>query len=361
MTKKNKLISLILLLVLALLAALVAGTSVSRYVFDHEDNISGSFTTLYFSHNGEGATAIMEKQEGDSYIYIGYISLTAFNHTGGHVSAREINYNVHALDSGDVKEGNTIEDEWGTPQTLSNAEAIRNSDNYSVKAEGAEGDLSLGENAPDGADPQEASRTDILTITRTGGGNSIDSTPESFYIVIEITKPYSAIYVFLVNASTSLVSVGATSVNDPGSHFGYAETEVRIQTARHYKFTYTEDNTEDNTKVVSSAPAKVTLTWDSSIAPVIFDSGRFAQSAEGNIDRLDSLPTGGNWQKGWHIESSGNVVTLTLFLPHGSDLALYFYVPQSYTCTVTAHFWDDKEYVYSAVAGVNEDGTLISV
>ena len=348
-----------MLLILALLAAVVAGTSVSRYVFDHEDNISGSFTTLYFSHNGEGATAIMEKQ-GDGNSYIGYISLTAFNHTGGHVSARQIKYKVRALESKDVKDGNTIEDAWGTPQILSNPQAITNSGNYSVNAkESAADGLSLGENAPDGADPQEASRTDILTITRTGGGNSIDNTPESFYIVIEITKPYSAIYVFLVNASTSLVSVGATSVNDPGSHFGYAETEVRIQTARHYEFTYTEDNTE----VVSSAPAKVTLTWKSS-TPVIFDSGRFAQSAEGNIDRLGSLPADGNWQKGWYIASSGGEVTLTLFLPHGSDLALYFYVPQSYTCTVTAHFWDDvsnNAYEYSAVAGVNEDGTLISV
>ena len=347
-----------MLLILALLAAVVAGTSVSRYVFDHEDNISGSFTTLYFSHNGEGATAIMEKQ-GDGNSYIGYISLTAFNHTGGHVSARQIKYKVRALESKDVKDGNTIEDAWGTPQILSNPQAITNSGNYSVNAkESAADGLSLGENAPDGADPQEASRTDILTIKRTGGGNSIDNTPESFYIVIEITKPYSAIYVFLVNASTSLVSVGATSVNDPGSHFGYAETEVRIQTARHYEFTYTKDNT----KVESSAPAKVTLTWDSS-TPVIFDSGRFAQSAEGNIDRLDSLPTGGNWQKGWYIESSGGEVTLTLFLPHGSDLALYFYVPQSYTCKVTAHFWNDgdKEYEYSAVAGVDENGTLISV
>ena len=348
-----------MLLILALLAAVVAGTSVSRYVFDHEDNISGSFTTLYFSHNGEGATAIMEKQ-GDNDSYIGYISLTAFNHTGGHVSARQIKYNVRALESKDVKDGNTIEDAWGTPQILSNPQAITNSGNYSVNAkESAADGLSLGENAPDGADPQEASRTDILTIKRTGGGNSIDSTPESFYIVIEITEPYSAIYVFLVNASTSLVSVGATSVNDPGSHFGYAETEVRIQTARNYKFTYTENNT----KVESSAPAKVTLTWNSSIEPVIFDSGRFAQSAEGNIDRLDNLPADGNWQKGWYIESSENVVTLTLFLPHGSDLALYFYVPQSYTCKVTAHFWNDgdKEYEYSAVAGVDENGTLISV
>ena len=345
-----------MLLILALLAAVVAGTSVSRYVFDHEDNISGSFTTLYFSHNGEGATAIMEKQ-GDKDSYIGYISLTAFNHTGGHVSAREIEYNVCALESKDVKDGNTIEDAWGTPQILSNPQAISNSEHYSVNVVGAADGLSLGKDASDGADPQEASRTDILTITRTDGGNSIDSTPESFYIVIKITEPYSAIYVFLVNASTSLVSVGATSVNDPGSHFGYAETEVRIQTARNYKFTYTENNT----KVESSAPAKVTLTWNSSIEPVIFDSGRFAQSAEGNIDRLDSLPTDGNWQKGWYIASNGSEVTLTLFLPHGSDLALYFYVPQSYTCTVTAHFWDDEEYEYSAVAGVNEDGTLISV
>ena len=87
MTKKNKLISLILLLVLALLAALVAGTSVSRYVFDRDDTLQGSFTNLYFSHNGEGATAIMQEQ-GESYV--GYISLTAFNSKSGNISARHI-------------------------------------------------------------------------------------------------------------------------------------------------------------------------------------------------------------------------------------------------------------------------------
>lgn len=79
--KRTKITSLIMLLIAAVLAAIVAGTSFSRYVFDSEDNIVGSFTNLYFSHNGQGTTALMEPvYNGDGITgYEGYISLSAFN------------------------------------------------------------------------------------------------------------------------------------------------------------------------------------------------------------------------------------------------------------------------------------------
>ena len=74
--KRTKITSLIMLLIAAVLAAIVAGTSFSRYVFDSEDNIVGSFTNLYFSHNGQGTTVLMEQTDEG---YEGYISLSAFN------------------------------------------------------------------------------------------------------------------------------------------------------------------------------------------------------------------------------------------------------------------------------------------
>jgi hypothetical protein len=391
MTKKNKLISLILLLVLALLAALVAGTSVSRYVFDRDDTLQGSFTNLYFSHNGEGATAIMQEQ-GESYV--GYISLTAFNSKSGNISARHIQYQVRAVSESDVTENDGryfVKDPWGVSHELSDASAAQNR-NYSVKpvmsdmsdyASGTSGGdfsegqgysvddngkvtLSFGSDAPeiDGvASPVADSRSDILKITRNAAD---DFESESFYIIIEIIQPYREIEIFKVNASTSLVAVGHTSGTAPDTHFGYNEIAVNIQTARKYSYTFNGevDGTSYVNKEVSSLkPAKIEITWTSTSSAVIFDSGRLAINSEGNIDEITDATL---WQNGWLVSSAQNsegeyTTTVTLFLPHGSDITLYFYVPKQYECTVTASFnADNVVFPYQAIAGVDENGLLLT-
>lgn len=387
MTKKTRTTSLILLLVVALLAAIVAGTSVSRYVFDSNDSIVGTFTNLYFSHNGDGTTAIMEEETtGD---YVGYISLTAFNYetdSNGttHVTPRQIQYRFVGID--DIvnfdRENNTFTDDWGTTYQLDGA-VVANSDNYSFEPVDESGsviseNLSLGGQTTTDAAGEEvgvqASDTNMIKITRSADVGDLTDT-ETFYIIIEITSPYQEYAFFEVDASTSLIAVANSGTNSNDNYFGYDQLTLNIQTAREYGYT-----TESSVDVDSSLPAMVTLTWTSQTA-VIFDSDRLITDTEGNFTALTSVLTPpstdggsftGTWPSsgGWYAVSTTTTTegtttattTVTLFLPQASNLNLYFYVPESYTCKIAAWFYDNNNstsangiYSYTEIAGADED------
>lgn len=388
MTKKTRTTSLILLLVVALLAAVVAGTSVSRYVFDSNDNIVGTFTNLYFSHNGDGTTAIMEEETpgGD---YVGYISLTAFNYetdSNGttHVTPRQIQYRFVGI--GDIvgfdENTNTFTDDWGTTYQLDGA-VVANSDNYSFEPVDESGsviseNLELGGQTTTDAAGEEvgvqASDTNMIKITRNADVGDLTDT-ETFYIIIEITSPYQEYAFFEVDASTSLIAVANSGTNSNDNYFGYDQLTLNIQTAREYGYT-----TDNNVQVDSSLPAMVTLTWTSQTA-VIFDYDRLITDTEGNFTALTSVLTPpstdggsftGTWPPsgGWYAVSTTTTTegtttattTVTLFLPQASNLNLYFYVPESYTCTIAAWFYDNNTdtsangiYSYTEIAGADND------
>ncbi len=386
MTKKTRTTSLILLLVVALLAAIVAGTSVSRYVFDSNDNIVGTFTNLYFSHNGDGTTAIMEEETtgGD---YVGYISLTAFNYetdSNGttHVTPRQIQYRFVGID--DIvnfdSENNTFTDDWGTTYQLDGA-VVANSDNYSFEPVDESGsviseNLELGGQTTTDAAGEEvgvqASDTNMIKITRNAYAGDLTDT-ETFYIIIEITSPYQEYAFFEVDASTSLIAVANSGTTSNDTYFGYNQIALNIQTAREYGYT-----TDNNVQVDSSLPAMVTLTWTSQTA-VIFDSDRLITDTEGNFTSLaagdipstDGGSFTGTWPSsgGWYAVSATTTTegtttattTVTLFLPQASNLNLYFYVPESYTCKIAAWFavpdGDNayNVYSYTEIAGADED------
>lgn len=391
MTKKTRTTSLILLLVVALLAAIVAGTSVSRYVFDSNDNIVGTFTNLYFSHNGDGTTAIMEEETpgGD---YVGYISLTAFNYetdSNGttHVTPRQIQYRFVGI--GDIvgfdENTNTFTDDWGTTYQLDGA-VVANSDNYSFEPVDESGsviseNLELGGQTTTDAAGEEvgvqASDTNMIKITRSASAGALSDT-ETFYIIIEITSPYQEYAFFEVDASTSLIAVANSGTNSNDTYFGYNQLTLNIQTAREYGYT-----TDNNVQVDSSLPAMVTLTWTSQTA-VIFDYDRLITDTEGNFTALTSVLTPpstdggsftGTWPSsgGWYAVSTTTTTdgtttattTVTLFLPQASNLNLYFYVPESYTCTIAAWFYDNNNstsangiYSYTEIAGADYDGIV---
>lgn len=405
--KRTKITSLIMLLIAAVLAAIVAGTSFSRYVFDSEDNIVGSFTNLYFSHNGQGTTVLMEPVYNGNDItgYEGYISLSAFNwqviEGEQQTSARHIQYKVRALTQNEIMNG--LHDMWETEIPLENDTAKENSSKYKQvtpdysydASEDTNSDgiitvgnfddgqgyqvtsggvvtLAFGSDAGDG-DPVQDTRTDMIKIVRNG---SDFSTAEEFYIVVEIVSPYNQIMVFTVNASTRLISVAATDINNPDSHFGYDEVALNIKTARDYVYSYDRVNEDDNTtesiSVNSSKPAKVVLTWTTTgSTSVIFDEGRFFADTEGNFTQLQNdYNSGAYWQNGWYVETSedGKTVTLTLYLPQATDINLYFYVPESYTCRISAWFYDagtisqtlpDGINPYTEIAGAT-NGTVVS-
>lgn len=387
MTKKTRTTSLILLLVVALLAAIVAGTSVSRYVFDSNDNIVGNFTNLYFSHNGDGTTAIMEEETtgGD---YVGYISLTAFNYetdSNGttHVTPRQIQYRFVGIETIGLNTDNTFTDDWGTVYQLTNSAAVAASTYYTVEPVDESGsviseNLELGGQTTTDAAGEEvgvqASDTNMIKITRNAYAGDLTDT-ETFYIIIEITSPYQEYAFFEVDASTSLIAVANSGTNSNDNYFGYDQLTLNIQTAREYGYT-----TDNNVQVDSSLPAMVTLTWTSQTA-VIFDYDRLITDTEGNFTALTSVLTPpstdggsftGNWPSsgGWYAVSTTTTTdgtttattTVTLFLPQASNLNLYFYVPESYTCTIAAWFYDNNNstsangiYTYTEIAGADDD------
>ena len=388
MTKKTRTTSLILILVVALLAAIVAGTSVSRYVFDSNDNIVGNFTNIYFSHNGDGTSSIMEEETsgGD---FVGYISLTAFNYEtdsngATHVTPRQIQYRFVGID--DIvnfdRENNTFTDDWGTVYQLTNSAAVAASTYYTVEPVDESGsviseNLSLGGQTTTDAAGEEvgvqASDTNMIKITRNADVGDLTDT-ETFYIIIEITSPYQEYAFFEVDASTSLIAVANSGTNSNDTYFGYDQLTLNIQTAREYGYT-----TDNNVQVDSSLPAMVTLTWTSQTA-VIFDydrlitdtEGNFTSLAAGDIPSTDGGSFTGTWPSsgGWYAVSATTttegtttaITTVTLFLPQASNLNLYFYVPESYTCTIAAWFYDNNNgtsangiYTYTEIAGADND------
>lgn len=386
MTKKTRTTSLILILVVALLAAIVAGTSVSRYVFDSNDNIVGNFTNLYFSHNGDGTTAIMEEETtgGD---YVGYISLTAFNYetdSNGttHVTPRQIQYRFVGIGTIGLNTDNTFTDDWGTVYQLTNSAAVTASTYYTVEPVDESGsviseNLELGGQTTTDAAGEEvgvqASDTNMIKITRNADACDLTDT-ETFYIIIEITSPYQEYAFFEVDASTSLIAVANSGTNSNDNYFGYDQLTLNIQTAREYGYT-----TDNNVQVDSSLPAMVTLTWTSQAA-VIFDYDRLITDTEGNFTALTSVLTPpstdggsftGTWPSsgGWYAVSTTTTTegtttattTVTLFLPQASNLNLYFYVPESYTCKIAAWFavpdGDNayNVYSYTEIAGADDD------
>lgn len=374
---------------MALLAAIVAGTSVSRYVFDSNDNIVGNFTNLYFSHNGDGTTAIMEEETtGD---YVGYISLTAFNYetdSNGttHVTPRQIQYRFVGIETIGLNTDNTFTDDWGTVYQLTNSVAVTASTYYTVEPVDESGsviseNLKLGGQTTTDAAGEEvgvqASDTNMIKITRNADAGDLTDT-ETFYIIIEITSPYQEYAFFEVDASTSLIAVANSGTTSNDTYFGYNQIALNIQTAREYGYT-----TDNNVQVDSSLPAMVTLTWTSQTA-VIFDYDRLITDTEGNFAALTSVLTPpstdggsftGTWPSsgGWYAVSTTTTTdgtttattTVTLFLPQASNLNLYFYVPESYTCTIAAWFYDNNNstsangiYSYTEIAGADYGGIV---
>ena len=409
--ERKKFISLILLLVLVMLAVMVAGTSVSRYVFENEDNITGSFTNLYFSHDGENSSAIMystsrQGESGDEEIYQGYLSLNTFNYLAGvenAVSSRHIKFRVSGLvedttPNDNVADGNYVQDEtsgtyyftdmWGVRTEL-DTQIVENSQKYTVtpvRSDGSyytkedntatdifnsgkgvqvdgEGNVTLAfgssvtESAPD---PVSDTRHDMIELVRGGGEFSV---PETIYIVIEIVEPYRELMFFTIQASQRLIAVSTDVFGGAPSsqYFGYDQVAVNIQTARSFDTTIDGSN-----QILSSCPVRITLTWSGTGSGVIFDTDRYITETEKNLERLETLPTDDNpqaWRYGWHVATEGGNTVVTLYLPQGSDTDLYFYVPAGFSCTITASFVNESGALlsYKEIAGAAENGLVVSI
>ncbi|PWM71560.1 MAG: hypothetical protein DBX59_08635 [Bacillota bacterium] len=347
MSVKRK-ISFIILLLCAVLMAFVTATSVSKYIFEHKDKIEGHYADIYMTHNGDGQTVIMEKDDATNK-YVGYFNLTVSNdevYDGQQlVSTRQLGYNIRTPNTAEI-DAKQLTDAWGETFPLYGAD----SGNYSVKFSGVgdEQTQTLGKDAVDGEQPVREAKTYIVEVSRDGNvlfGEGI----EEFDVIIALSEPYTAYRVFTVKASTGLISVGA----DSSTHFGFDLVTLRVATAKNYTYT------PSSSSITFEHPAKLVLSWDKGVS---FDTERFKETTAGS---LSALMENEDYVAGYRLGTSDNRVNLTLYLPQGSNLTMYFYVPSGYEITAHAWFSEDgsasTEYEYDNIAGVSKDGVVQSV
>ena len=244
--RSDKRINLILLLAAAVLALVFAGTSLSRFVFEENDRIRGSYTNFILEHDGEGQTAILQDdavEEGRSVAFL-LVNIRNYEEGGGDesVSARAITYSIRTASEAEAKNG--IENAWGDvvlpagsvyagetderQYTLAVADDAgnpldQNSDEYKNLTSLGDPDTDI--ETPPG--PQE--RSVQLRLERTGNALQ-DGATETLTVVLETDSPYKDVRAFNVTVTSGLIS--ASTATD--EYFGFVQKQVNVRTSADY-------------------------------------------------------------------------------------------------------------------------------
>lgn len=327
----------IVLFAALVLALVFAGTSLSRFVFEENDTISGSYTNFILTHNGEGQTAILQSraQAGSGSTNVAYILVDFSNFevdaSGEHsVAQREIQYSLRTPTADEMQNG--IYDAWGeVVMTASELQATQ-SENYSVSLANDAGEPINDTESPEYAElttleeKVQDTNSVLLRIERTEGGQLAPGVYETLTIVLETQEPYIDRRVFNISVTASLISLGSL-VSD--EYFGFNAYRVSVRTAA--------DFTDEKQYNKADYGAALTFTANGGL---IFDAARFAD-AYPNIIVTPALGENG--------------YSYTFFALPGSEIDLYFYTAaDSYSLTVSAKVnGNDKNYEH--ISGVGED------
>lgn len=250
--RSDKRINLILLLAAAVLALVFAGTSLSRFVFEENDRIRGSYTNFILEHDGEGQTAILQDdavEEGRSVAFL-LVNIRNYEEGGGDesVSARAITYSIRTASEAEAKQGimnawgdvvlpadsvhpGTVTAQDGNPgyeYTLAVADDAgnpldQNSDEYKNLTSLGDPDTDI--ETPPG--PQE--RSVQLRLERTGNALQ-DGATETLTVVLETDSPYKDVRAFNVTVTSGLIS--ASTATD--EYFGFVQKQVNVRTSADY-------------------------------------------------------------------------------------------------------------------------------
>ena len=237
-----KRINFILLLAAAALALVFAGTSLSRFLFEQEDGIRGSYTNFILEHDGAGQSAILQSRGDENVAYL-LVTLRNFQADGAGetaVSARDIVYSFHALNGGsegglqDVDESGNIVNAWGDVVMLA-SETSEDSKNYKVEIADDAGNvlvdgtdeyaLATTLDRGDGEEPQRATNQVMLKITRTGELPAEGELREVLTVVLQTQQPYTDVRAFNVSITSSLVSASV----EKSEYFGFIEERVDVR------------------------------------------------------------------------------------------------------------------------------------
>lgn len=328
----------IVLFAALVLALVFAGTSLSRFVFEENDTISGGYTNFILAHNGEGQTAILQSrmQEDGSSTDVAYILVDFSNFevdSSGElaISQRDIKYSLRTPNEEEWSAG--ITDAWGEKVMEASELQATQSENYTVSLANDAGE------PIDDDSPEYAERTTLeekvadtnsvlLRIERTGGGQLAADVYETLTIVLETEEPYIDRRAFNISVTASLISLGSL-VSD--EYFGFNAYRVSLRTAA--------DFTDETLHNGTAYGAALTFTANGGL---LFDAARFAD-AYPNI-KVEVTPALGE-----------NGYSYTFFALPGSEIDLYFYTAaDSYSLTVSAKVnGNDKNYEH--ISGVGKD------
>lgn len=326
----------IVLFAALVLALVFAGTSLSRFVFEENDTISGGYTNFILAHNGEGQTAILQSrmQEGGSSTDVAYILVDFSNFevdSSGElaISQRKIQYSLRTPNEEEWSAG--ITDAWGEKVMEASELQATQSKNYTVSLANDAGE------PIDDDSPEYAERTTLeekvqdtnsvlLRIERTEGETLAPGVYETLTIVLETQEPYIDRRVFNISVTASLISLGSL-VSD--EYFGFNAYRVSLRTAADF----TDEDQYNN----ADYGAELTFTASQGL---IFDAARFADA----YPNIIVTPVSGE-----------NGYSYTFFALPGSEIDLYFYTAaDSYSLTVSAKVnGNDKNYEH--ISGVGKD------
>ena len=273
---KKRLLAFILIAV-SLAGVVFAGTSLSKYLLQKDETIEGTYTDFRLSHNGDGQSIAMTEMDGNS---VGYLNLTVRNEEGGYVSPRDITFAVRSPTPAEIAAG-YVSDAFGNHIELHETSA-----NYTVDFLDVTGDI-----IKDG--DKILLEKDILSevsfhlkITRSG---VISTESEGLCVIIETAKPYQTVLVFHVRCAAQDLIFNTSE----STHFGFRQVALNVRSiVRYHGF----DSPNLN-------PAEIILKADG----LTFDELRFRESSDltYTFDRTQN--------------------TVTIRIPEGSDLNLYFY------------------------------------
>ena len=326
----------IVLFAALVLALVFAGTSLSRFVFEENDTISGSYTNFILTHNGEGQTAILQSrmQAGSGSTNVAYILVDFSNFevdaSGEHsVAQRKIQYSLRTPTADEMQNG--ITDAWGEKVMEASELQATQSENYTVSLANDAGEP-IDDNSLEYAElttlaeKEEDTNSVLLRIERTEGAPLPSGARETLTVVLETQRPYIDRRVFNISVTASLISLGSL-VSD--EYFGCNAYRVSVRTAA--------DFTDEKQYNKADYGAELTFTASQGL---IFDAARFAD-AYPNI--IVTPVSGENWY------------SYTFFALPGSEIDLYFYTAaDSYSLTVSAKVNGSNEN-YQHISGVGED------
>ncbi len=323
--KRGKRYKIVVFAIAFALFVALACTSLSKFVFQQEDYIVGSYTDFVISHDGDGQTAILQSKEStegtEKYNYEGYITLSVSNFTEDKISKRNVAYSFRAPEDEEI-EAKEVTDAWGKSYSLA-----EHSGNYSVDIVGQTSELEGGKKD-----------TEYLTLRirrKSDVGEIQDTAEEYLTVILETTKPYHDLQVFTINASTSLISVNASSEQD---YHGVPQTAVNLKTSR--LFVRESQDAEDVQIETYIAQVTFTLSGD-----VVFDVARFEETYSVKVGEKPA---------------DGGGTTYTFSIPSGSDMNLYFYTSGTCKVTVSATIGDNTNVKISGVTTENNINTVFS-